>query len=156
MKRGGPLERRTPLRSVGPRERVRPRRKPAPADTGPTYVQRQELLARADGRCERCGVRVAAYDGERWVPVADMSDHHRQPRQKGGTRDPRVNLPSNRLVLCGTGVTGCHGEVESQRALSYAHGWLVKRPLDPAREPVETYVHGRVLLTDDGRYEEAA
>ena len=44
----------------------------------------------------------------------------------------------------------------SQRTLSYAHGWLVKRPTDPATVPVETYVHGRVLLTPDYRYEDAA
>lgn len=158
MKPGKPLERRTPLRSVRPNERVgtaTKRRRPPRKSTGPTNEQRQDLLARADGRCERCGVRVAAYDGGQWVPVAVFSDHHRQPRGKGGTTDPEVNSPTNRLVLCGDGVTGCHGEVESQRELSYAHGWLVKRPADPATVPVETYAHGRVLLTNDNNYREA-
>lgn len=155
MKSSGRLERRTPLRSVKPGERVKPRRRKPPKVTGPTDEQRQELLVRADGCCERCGVRVASYGGWRWLPIADFSDHHRQPRQMGGSTGPEVNSPANRLVLCGTGTTGCHGEVESQRALSYANGWLVRRPTDPATVPVELHI-GRVFLTDDGGYRRAA
>jgi hypothetical protein len=66
-----------------------------------------------------------------------------------------VNSPANILLTCGTGTTGCHGMIESNRAIAYTRGWLVKRGQDPAS--VATHLHaGQVLLTADGDYQRAA
>lgn len=126
----------------------RPRR-----DTGPTRAQRDDVLWRCDGRCEVCGKPLWVY-GQGWVDV--HSFHHRQPRGMGGST-VETNGPERLLLLCGdaTSPGGCHQMVESQRALAYANGWLVRRPTDPATVPVELW-HGRRLLTTDGRYEEAS
>ena len=73
----------------------------------------------------------------------------------GGTDDPAVNSPANLLLLCGTGTSGCHGLVETQRALAVEHGWLVPRPTDPASVPVLLFFGDRVYLTPNGTYREA-
>jgi hypothetical protein len=82
-----------------------------------------------------------------------VSLHHRKPRRAGGTTDPAVNRASNLMYVCGSGTTGCHGWIESNRREAYARGWLLGAHEEPARTPV--YVRamaGPVLLTDDGRY----
>lgn len=61
--------------------------------------------------------------------------HHRRPRQMGGSRDPVVEDPANHLHLCGDGVRGCHGYVESHRAEAYEKGWLVHSWEDPREVP---------------------
>lgn len=143
-----PLQ-RTPLaparsraKTVGRVSKVRPR----PADTGPTRAQRYEVIARAGARCEICGHDL--------TDDVDFSIHHRQPRGMGGN-PAETNTPDRLLLLCGSGTSGCHGMVESQRALAYANGWLVRRPTDPADVPVDLW-HGRYLLTRDGGYQEAS
>lgn len=47
-----------------------------------------------------------------------------------------AHTTANLVTLCGTGVTGCHGWVESHRAVAYEQGWLVHRWDDPALRPV--------------------
>lgn len=84
----------------------------------------------------------------------------------GGSSDPAVNGPARLLLVCGTGVDGCHGFIESHRTSAEAEGWLVRRPTDPATVPVTVFAGGdadlahtfsrRVLLTDEGTYLEAA
>jgi hypothetical protein len=81
------------------------------------------IYLRAGSRCECCG-KVAGWDG--W------SRHHRQPRGMGGTKRD-VHQPSNMLLLCGSGTTGCHGLVESERSWAYECGLLVRRPFEPGR-----------------------
>lgn len=147
MPRGG-------LRSVAPRERVKPPRKPKKAMPGPTMLERAIVLLRASGCCEMCGTPLAVLDDEKPRWIAGYSFHHRQPRGAGGTRDAEANTPHRLLLLCGSGTSGCHGTVESQRAMAYTNGWLVRRPTDPASVPVELYV-GRVYLTPSGTYQEA-
>lgn len=73
---------------------------------------RSIVHARDGGRCVRC-------DG------LGQSIHHRFPRRMGGTKDVRSYDLRNLVTLCGTGTTGCHGWVESNRALAYLGGWLV-------------------------------
>ena len=78
----------------------------------------------------------------------------------GGTDRPELNLPSNLLSLCGSGTTGCHGDIESNRTLAYEKGWIVKRDHDAAETPVEisidmpgvAAIKKMVFLTDDGWY----
>jgi hypothetical protein len=42
--------------------------------------------------------------------------------------DARANLPSNLLVVCGSGTTSCHGLLENQlRAAAYEVGWLIRK-----------------------------
>jgi 5-methylcytosine-specific restriction protein A len=96
--------------------------------------------ARADQRCELCG--VYAYGG---------SLHHRRPRGMGGDKRPETSAVSNALLLCGSGTTGCHGRIESNRNWARDEGLLVRPNDNPAEVPVVLRM-GRVLLTDWGGY----
>jgi len=125
--------------------------------TGPSRDVRQVVLDRASGCCELC-TRIL-HDGYEWVDV--HSFHHRQPRRMGGTSRPEANSPSNLLLLCGSGVTGCHGRVERDRELATALGWLVPMGQDPSTIPANIAVTTAsatkpFILTADGRYEEPA
>lgn len=116
----------------------------SPRDTsrsrGPSQYVRGQVIARADSRCEWCD----AYS------TFGMSVHHRQPRGMGGSRKVHVNAAANLLLLCGSGTTGCHGWVESNRRVSVTWGLLVPRPAFPATTPVFYRKNGWVLLDDDG------
>lgn len=99
-------------------------------NTGPDQQTVNRVLCRAAWACERCGEDIGGDRGLSW------SIHHRRPRQMGGTRWDGINLPSNLLVVCGSGTTGCHGEIESNRAHATETGWLVPAFLDPAQVAV--------------------
>ena len=111
-------------------------------DTGPSPLQRAQVIDRAHGYCERCGKSVhhTAY-----------SIHHRLPRGRGG-----VNVLSNLMLLCGSATSpgGCHGHVESYRAEAYEDGYLVRSGMVPAEIPTLILGRGLTLLTDDGEYAE--
>lgn len=127
-------------------------------NTGPTAETRQLVLERDGYSCVRCGIPISGEPGIGW------SIQHRIPRGMGGSKDPRLNLPSNLILLDGSGTTGCHGDVESNRTAARAFGYLVSRPLDPAEVPVTVTlrpgnpaVTARYLLDNDGNrfeYEE--
>lgn len=160
LRRGGSL-RRTPLARKR-EQRLRAGESVArPRATGPTPAVRAIVVDRAAGCCELCG-RIL-HDGYEWLEP--HSFHHRQPRGAGGTSRPEVNSPSNLLLLCGTGVDGCHGFVEAHRRSAEQEGWLVRHGHDPADVPVTVYAGPnalattftrRVLLTDDGAYLQVA
>lgn len=97
--------------------------------------------------CEICSVSIA--NGLRG---RDWSVHHRVPRGMGGTRDEAVNSAPSLLILCGSGVTGCHGRVESDRAEAYINGWLVSRYSDPAMTAVLLDNGARWAYLADGGY----
>lgn len=105
-----------------------------------------DVLARDDHSCVCCGTPVR---GDRGV---DWSIGHRKPRGLGGSSDPAINRPSNLITLAGSGTTGCHGAMESNRAWALEHGYLVSRYSDPAM--VAVLIRGRryVYLGDDARY----
>lgn len=105
-----------------------------------TPAVRALVYARADSRCEKCG--RYAYGG---------SVHHRRRRGMGGSKRIELRMPSNLLLLCGSGTTGCHGEVEANREAAYQIGLLLRDGEPPAETPVDLR-HGRVLLDDDGNY----
>jgi hypothetical protein len=107
---------------------------------------RVTVLDRDGLTCVRCGAPIS---------LADYSLHHRRPRGMGGTRDVRINFPSNLLTLCGSGTTGCHGHVESHRFDAIAEGYLLTNVADAASTPVLTSA-GWLLFTDDGEIEVAA
>lgn len=102
---------------------------------------REAVYERAGYCCEVC--HVYARGG---------SLHHRRPRGMGGSKDPATNQASNLILLCGSGVTGCHGRIESNRAESIDAGLLVRQGVDPAAVPVDLHI-GRVYLTDDACYD---
>lgn len=114
----------------GPRKRS-----PRSTSAKPAVVLAVKL--RAGGRCERCAGPVPT----------DAEVHHRIPRGMGGSRnDPRINLASNLVVLCGK----CHRWIESYRDAARADGWLVLRTAEPNATPIESRLHGHVLLDDFG------
>lgn len=98
--------------------------------TGPSQAIRQLVMERDGFQCVRCGNVVS---GE---PGVGYSLQHRIPRGMGGSRDPRLNLPSNLVLLCGSGTTGCHGEVESRRLEAREGGFALWRSQDPTEVPV--------------------
>lgn len=98
--------------------------------TGPSQGIREIVMERDYYRCVRCGLSVSGEPGK------DFSIQHRIPRGMGGSRDPRLNLPANLILLCGSGTTLCHGEVESKRADAREHGFALWRSQNPADEPV--------------------
>jgi len=82
------------------------------------------VLARAFYRCERCGGGATAFG---------FSVHHRLPRGMGGSKNANLHKSANLIVLCGSGVDGCHGWVESNRDEARAKGYLLYR-IDNASE----------------------
>lgn len=100
-----------------------------------TQAQREIVLTRAAGRCERCGRRCAG------------QFHHRKPRGMGGARrDSSRHCPSRVVYLC----YACHRWAESERTEAMAAGWLVSHWADPAEVPVATFLGSLVLLRVDG------
>lgn len=77
------------------------------------------VFARAGYRCERCFKQLHGVFG--------VSVHHRRPRMMGGSRNEKLHLPANLIVLCGSGTSGCHGWVESNRDKSRDHGYLIQK-----------------------------
>lgn len=112
--------------------------------TAPARIARavqRAVDARDAGVCRRCGRAV----GE------DFSRHHRIPRGAGGSG--LVDRPSNVVTVCGSGTTGCHGRIESERAAHKTLGWILPKlnpDIDPETEPVFTHEYGWVLLGDNG------
>ena len=76
------------------------------------------VLARALYKCERCSRDFLGY------PV---SVHHRRPRMMGGSKNEMLHEMANLIVLCGTGTSGCHGWVESNRAKARELGYLIQK-----------------------------
>jgi len=101
------------------------------------------VMERAGFQCERCGISIQS---------RAMSIHHRRPRAMGGTHRPETNYPSNLMALCGSGTTGCHGYLESHRVEAMDYGFIVPQYETPSNVPVKTFIHGWVLLNDDGTF----
>lgn len=103
--------------------------------------QVKRLVDRRDNwRCVRCGKPL----GSTW-----MNRHHRRMRSH---RWPGLHEASNLILLCGSGDSGCHGDVHGRAtAEAYEKGWLVHAWQDhPEMVPVLTRQHGWVLLDDQG------
>lgn len=145
-----PLKRRAPLAAVG-KKAVKAGKKPRRPDTGPDRSTRELVKLREDWRCCVCGKPV--YDQQ-------ASIHHRRNRAAGGTSDPALNRPSNLLLVCGTGSTGCHGDLTDnrQRTVALDAGWIVST--NSSDEPIQVPVHhalfGLVYLDDEGGWSPVA
>lgn len=69
----------------------------------------------------------------------------------GGTTDPAINDPRNLVTLCGSGTTGCHGWVESQRDRARQLGWLIDSLSDEQLDrPIRLGEHLWVYLDAHG------
>ena len=112
--------------------------------TGATPEVRMQVMVRADFRCERCGISL--------LQQIQMSIHHRRPRAMGGTKRPETNYTSNLMALCGSGTSGCHGYLESHRDEAILYGFIVPQYEMPSKVAVKTYIHGWVLLNDEGTF----
>lgn len=104
------------------------------------------IIARDLGNCARCGRHVVHLQrGIAW------SIHHRRSRGMGGTSIEWVNGAANGIILCGSGTTGCHGEVERRDVDAYASGFLIRRGVQKADEvAIRHKTLGLVYLTDGG------
>lgn len=113
--------------------------------TGPSAVVVDVVWGRDEGSCARCRTGLSfTLRGSQW------SLHHRAPRGMGGTKALWVNLPANLVLLCGTGVTGCHSWVESHRQDARDLGWLVPRnAVFKAEDVPVTYWDGLTYRLDD-------
>ena len=114
--------------------------------SGPSARIVDLVWSRDEGSCTRCGRGLQpSQRGIAW------SVHHRSPRGMGGSKTSWINAPSNLILLCGSGTTGCHGWVESNRDVARESGWLVPRNgvLVPRDVPV-LYGDGLWFLWDDG------
>lgn len=83
------------------------------------------------------------------VPRWRVSIHHRRAKGAGGTDVPWINDRSNLLLLCGDGVSGCHGwctvgEVGEARRRGIV---LPLSCSDPAAVPLEL-ASGRLVMLD--------
>jgi hypothetical protein len=102
-------------------------------------------------RCFRCGAAL------RWDERGfGWSAHHRKPRGMGGSSNPKLGEVSNLLILCGSGTSGCHGWVESNRSEAGSLGYLIPvaataPELDPDVVPVVRINGSLVRLSNDGR-----
>lgn len=114
--------------------------------TGPSKKTVEVVWTRDQGSCARCG-RGLHRDDRGW----SWSVHHRAPRGAGGSKAVWINLPSNLILLCGSGTTGCHGRVEKDRAQAENLGFIVRRGVHiPTEIPVAHALYGVVFLTDRG------
>jgi hypothetical protein len=102
MKRTGPLHRKTRLRRHG-RRHLR--------EQQARLRFRSAVLARAAGKCERCGFRTRRLDAHHIVPTS---------RAPGW---PGLHLPSNGAALC----RWCHDGVHALRVPDWA-AWLKSAP----------------------------
>lgn len=108
---------------------------------------RLAVYTRDGGRCVRCGTERS---------VEGWSVHHRKPRGMGGSKNnPFIDELANLLLLCGSGVSGCHGHVERHREEGYLTGFLVHRAHDPEEVIVKTHRGWRRYL-NDGTWEDGA
>lgn len=163
MKRGGPLQRKTPMKRGGslsrsrtsmppplsPGQTIRPRstrkgrRGSEPASDGMVWADvRLVIYARSLGRCEACG---------KSLNIANMEGHHRRSQ---GVKGPHRHCPCNALALC----SSCHHDdvheqPEEARELGRILSKLSTTP--PAEESVD--IQGRRLfLTCGGTYIDVA
>lgn len=104
-----------------------------------------DIWNRDRGRCAMCGRTIGGSRGINW------SVHHRWPRGMGGSSEPFINLPSNGVLLCGSGTTGCHGYLESHRSDAEKLGFIIRSGvMRPHQIEIKHFLHGVVYLTTRG------
>jgi len=115
---------RSRVRQEKPKQKVQNRPKAIRQPKEIPDTLRDDVLDRDERTCQRCGLGL---EGQRY------SLHHRRRRQVGG------HSMANLVSLCGSGTTGCHGEVESYRTIAIGEGWLVPEGVKPEQWPVRRW-----------------
>lgn len=114
--------------------------------TAPSRESVDLVWERDGGACANCG-RSLRFDARGF----EWSLHHRTPRGSGGSRAPWTNLPSNLVLLHGSGTTGCHGGFEKNRKQAENLGFIVRHGIRlPADIPIQHFRYGLTYLTDTG------
>ncbi|CAH0253756.1 hypothetical protein [Microbacterium sp. Bi128] len=113
------------------------------------------IWERDRGCCALCGVGLVWE--RRGEPFGGWSVQHREARKQGGAKGrPWVARAANGVVLCGTGTTGCHGDVE-HHSDNVKPVWGFSVSALGIRRPVEVPLRhaalGWVLLNDAGGWE---
>jgi hypothetical protein len=112
-----------------------------PGRLPPGLTLEQRVFQRDLERCVKCGTGSALM----W------SCHHRKLRSQGG-----ADGPENRITLCGSGTTGCHGWAHHNRDEAAESGWCVRPWDDPADVPVMSFLFGRIRYAGDWTWSVAA
>jgi hypothetical protein len=159
MKRGGPLQRYTPLvaktglRRVTPMQQKAGREQPGARKSAPRKVSGPvgppadvvaAVVERERESCLICGYGVGPNErGRRW------SIHHRLRRGQ-----QVQHTVQNCILLCGgSEVDGCHQVVHANPAASREGGWLIRGRAEPLAIPVLLPIERRlVYLTSTGLY----
>lgn len=121
------------------RSRIRAR----PADNHLSHAEwdalRHLLLTRSGGLCEaRTPHCLAGPSGLLLGRPVTTSVQHRRAQGMGGTSRTDAHELANLLLLCGDGVTGCHGWIETgEREKARLRGLWVPQDIDPARVLLE-------------------
>lgn len=144
IKRGDSQLKRTQIKPKPAAKAVRKGSKKSSPNAGLEALNRQARLRDGD-TCVMCGL----------VVIDRLSNvHHRRNRGAGGSR--AANVISNLLTLCGTPVSGCHGDVTLRPAEIHAERYGWKLPTngkkDPATVPVLVAWLGWALPTADGEW----
>jgi len=100
------------------------------------------VLARGFYRCERCREDFLG------KPV---SIHHRRPRMMGGSKNAELHRPANLIALCGSGTSGCHGWVESNREQARTFGFLIQKVESAEEIPFKDLNGDWWLIDNDGQ-----
>ena len=143
LERGGPLHRKTPMRSGGPRTSTPcPSPSKAARDAERRQAEREAKAiawARSGGLCE---LGMAG-----WCEGAATNFSHRLGAGVLGGWSA-----ANGLYSCGSGTTGCHGWVHDQPAAARELGWRLERRCgdDPLVIPARHARFGWVLLDEEG------
>ena len=67
----------------------------------------------------------------------------------GGDPRPETNWPANLVAVCGSGTSGCHGWLESNRTEAMEMGLILHANDVPAEHPIATW-YGAVILDNAG------
>jgi hypothetical protein len=108
------------------------------------------IIRRDGGRCQWCGYLLFASLDPISQPRRQYSLQHRRPRGMGGSKDPALGLPSNGVLVCGTGTTLCHGHIESNRDEAKRRGFLISGMGSPATFSLINFHAWEFWLDDAG------
>lgn len=106
-----------------------------------TPKTRRLVIERDGGMCQWCGELVRS---------DDYSLQHRRARGMGGSKDPVSSSPSNAVLMCGSGTTGCHGFVEANPVVAEGRGFRVRQGADPRHVPLWSWRGEWWFLLPDG------
>ena len=147
------LQRKTPLVAKKPMARGKgfqqgAAKKPKPKKGGGPNAGldalKQQARRRDEDTCVKCGLILAG----------SGNVHHRRNRGQGGSR--KANVISNLITLCGTPLSGCHGDVTLHpwEFDAEENGWVLSTngKTDPATEPVNVSWLGWAYPLADGTW----